>query len=418
MSTSPAKVGNLAATRRVIYLLVALAVVLPYVFHPAPMKFEPSKDATFLFKKVDALKPGSHMILSVDYDPSSQAELYPMTQAVLRHCFRKGVVPVVMTFNIAGINLAKDLVENAAAENWETCTQCVKGISFPCDKKDMIKYVRDRASEFVKENVAYQGVLDVLGRIRERSYSSLDDLYTEAIFNKWKPCSRCIKDIVFPCKKKDLLNYVRERRSEYEREHIPVDIVLDVLGRVNERSYKDLEDVRSEQAFSGVPEDELLSGRDYVFLGFKTGGANLLINMGGNLKGAFETDYYSQPTALMPALKGVNSLKNFDFAFVFTASGTYGTWMVFGSDRYGFPLGTGTTAVMAPDLIPFVSSGQLAGYLGGLRGAADYELLLNRSADGVLGMYAQSTAHVLVILLILYANIRLLVQRWAGRRKD
>jgi hypothetical protein len=144
----------------------------------------------------------------------------------------------------------------------------------------------------------------------------------------------------------------------------------------------------------------------------------LLLNMGGNLKSAFETDYYSQPTAPMPALKDVNSLKDFNFAFDFTASGTYGTWMLFGSDRFGFPLGVGSTAVMAPDLIPFVRSKQLAGYLGGLRGAADYELLLNRSGDGVLGMYAQSATHVLVIGLILFANIRLLVQHRTGKRKD
>jgi hypothetical protein len=33
-------------------------------------------------------------------------------------------------------------------------------------------------------------------------------------------------------------------------------------------------------------------------------------------------------------------------------------------------------------------------------------------------MYAQSSTHVLVIVLILFANIRLLAQRWSGKRKD
>ena len=351
MSPSPVKIQKINRVRRVIFLLVALVVVLPYVLRPKPMSYTPFKDARVVFEQVQNLKPGSHVLLSVDYDPTSQAELYPMTQAVLRHCFRNRLVPIVMTHNINGVNLAKELVENAAAENLETAARCLKGASFPCDKKDLIKYLRSRDPEFLKDHIAAQGVTDLLERIEDRTYKSQDDIFSDKLFSR-------------------------------------------------------------------LPQKELVSGRDYVFLGFKTGGAQLILNMGVNIKGAFEADYYSQPTAAMPALKGVNSLKNLDFAVDFTASSMINVWMMFGSDRFGFPLAAGTTAVMAPDLIPFVKSEQIAGYLGGLRGAADYELLLDRPADGVLGMYAQSATHVLVIVLILGANIRLLVQRWSGKRKD
>ena len=50
--------------------------------------------------------------------------------------------------------------------------------------------------------------------------------------------------------------------------------------------------------------------------------------------------------------------------------------LAFGSDRFHFPLAMGCTAVIAPDLYPFVQSGQVTGILGGLRGAADYEVLV------------------------------------------
>jgi hypothetical protein len=37
------------------------------------------------------------VLLAFDYDAASQAELEPMSRAVLKHCFRKGIVPIVMT---------------------------------------------------------------------------------------------------------------------------------------------------------------------------------------------------------------------------------------------------------------------------------------------------------------------------------
>ena len=99
-------------------------------------------------------------------------------------------------------------------------------------------------------------------------------------------------------------------------------------------------------------------------------------------------------------------------------SGTPGVemWIVYGSDRFGFPLGVGTTAVQAPQLYPFMKSNQLVGLLGGLRGAADYEQLLNASADATRGMLAQSATHTLLVILIVGANIRLLAGLFRRKR--
>ena len=54
---------------------------------------------------------------------------------------------------------------------------------------------------------------------------------------------------------------------------------------------------------------------------------------------------------------------------------------------------------------------------GGLRGAADYESLVEIPGTATRGMVAQSVAHVLVIVLIIVANVRFLLQRRAGRGK-
>lgn len=155
---------------------------------------------------------------------------------------------------------------------------------------------------------------------------------------------------------------------------------------------------------------EKLSG-DYVFLGFKPAYQNLVLNMGDDLKGAFPKDFYGQPTAPMPALKGVQSLKDIDLAVDIAAGQTPEMWIAYGSDRFGFPLGVGCTAVMAPYMYPFLQSGQVVGMLGGLRGAADYEKLLEKPGDATPGMQGQSAAHLLLIALIVAANARFIVGR-------
>jgi len=140
--------------------------------------------------------------------------------------------------------------------------------------------------------------------------------------------------------------------------------------------------------------------------------------MGENLRGAFPKDYYNEPTAGMEALEGVGSLKDIDLAIDIAAGNTIEMWIAYGSDRFGFPLGAGCTAVMAPDLYPFLQSEQLVGFLGGLRGAADYEELLARSGDATRGMQAQSVTHVLLIVLLIAANAKFIAARIRRRRGD
>jgi hypothetical protein len=93
-------------------------------------------------------------------------------------------------------------------------------------------------------------------------------------------------------------------------------------------------------------------------------------------------------------------------------------WIAYGSDRFGFPLAAGTTAVSAPDLYPFYQSGQIVGFMGGLRGAADYETLVSLPGDATRGMLAQSATHLLLVVLILGANVRFLMGRFSTRRKE
>jgi hypothetical protein len=55
--------------------------------------------------------------------------------------------------------------------------------------------------------------------------------------------------------------------------------------------------------------------------------------------------------------------------------------------------------------MPYVDSGQVAAILGGLRGAAEYEVISGLPGPSVAKMDAQSLGHVLVIGFIVVGNI-------------
>jgi hypothetical protein len=153
-------------------------------------------------------------------------------------------------------------------------------------------------------------------------------------------------------------------------------------------------------------EEGKVAGKDYVFLGWSPGGSSVIINMGQDLYTAFPTDYNNQPTKDLEVLKGVQSLRDVSYV-VSLAAGTTGieTWYVFGKDKYKFELGGGCTGVIAPGLYPLLRSGQINGLIGGLRGAAEYEVLIGRKGKAVAGMDAQSATHFAIILLVVLCNV-------------
>lgn len=148
------------------------------------------------------------------------------------------------------------------------------------------------------------------------------------------------------------------------------------------------------------------NGTDYAFLGWSPGSGSLIITMGQDLYKAFPSDYSNRPTNELTVLKGVRSLRDVQY-MVSLAAGNPGVeaWYVFGKDKYNFEMGGGCTGVIAPGLYPFLRSGQINGLIGGLRGAAEYEVLINQKGRAVAGMDAQSATHLAIIVLVLLCNV-------------
>ena len=76
--------------RRVIYLILIFAVTIPLI-KPLGLPIPPSDRSQRFFDIIDGLKAGDKILFSCDYNPSGAPELQPMNEAVLRHCFSKGV---------------------------------------------------------------------------------------------------------------------------------------------------------------------------------------------------------------------------------------------------------------------------------------------------------------------------------------
>jgi len=92
--------------RAILYILIALGVFLPLIFPFEKWPNLPTPEVRGVYDTIEGLQPGDTIMVAVDFDPSSEPELYPMLLAVLRHAFAKDLYVLgVCLFNPAGAGL-------------------------------------------------------------------------------------------------------------------------------------------------------------------------------------------------------------------------------------------------------------------------------------------------------------------------
>lgn len=262
--------------RRWIFLLVAIAVIIPQL-KPFKLPMEPTVPVRAIFDHIESLPERARVFIVFDYDPASEAELYPMTLAVIRHCFEKDFRVMGSTFWVTG----KGLISRA--------------------------------------------------------------------FNRME--------------------------EEYDVVH----------------------------------------GVDYANYGYQVGGAYVIIQAGNNFAAAYPMAKL-QRSEDMEISQGVERLADLDYIIDLAAGSTIDWWVAYGVERYKFTLGAGCTAVSATQYYPYINTGQINGLIGGLKGAAEYEKLLDDKyglgvgeksllGDGMKGMGSQSVVHALIILIVVITNI-------------
>jgi len=261
--------------RRILYLLLALAVVLPLIIRPRTriQVSEPVQDA---FTAVDQLPPGSVVMISVDFDPSSAPEVQPMLIAILRHCFKKDLKVIVTGHLALGLPLAEIALSQVPAE----------------------------------------------------------------------------------------------------------------YGKVY--------------------------GRDFVNIGYRPGYVAVMVGIGRELRDFFKTDYKGVPIDSYPFMRSVHTYRDIGLLVDLAHGATADAWIQYAGGRYNVKIIVGCTGVNAPNLFQYYHAHQIAGIIGGLQGAAEYESLVGKPGSATLGMPAQSAAHALVIVFLIIGNIGFLLAR---RRK-
>ncbi len=157
-------------------------------------------------------------------------------------------------------------------------------------------------------------------------------------------------------------------------------------------------------------------GEDWVNLGYKGSGNVFFEAMGVDIINAANgVDFYGKRLEAMPLMQEVKSLKDVALA---ASIGSLGEGLSVYVKMIGVPLGVPVTgacfAVSIPESMPLFQSGQLTGMLAGMKGAAEYEQLINTPGTATVGMDAQSLTHLLIVLFVIVGN----VQYFLSKRKE
>lgn len=167
-------------------------------------------------------------------------------------------------------------------------------------------------------------------------------------------------------------------------------------------------------------EDSILYGRDVVYLGWQPPPIVPILAMGESISGIYPDDYYGNRTDSLEVMQRVLNYDQVGLVVAITPLASPLWYVQFAQTKYGVKVGAGCTAVCAPDFYPYCATGQLSGMMAGMKGAAEYEELVEQkyATGGRLkateGMASQSAAHVLIMVFVILGN----VAYFALRRKS
>jgi hypothetical protein len=158
---------------------------------------------------------------------------------------------------------------------------------------------------------------------------------------------------------------------------------------------------------------EKVYGVDYCFLGYRPYPALVILGMGQNFRIYFPQDYYGTDLNDLEIMDRTRNYDDVKCVLVLTSGTTGDWWIVYGNAKYNMPLALGVTGVMASDFYPYLGNA-IFGLLGGWKGAAEYEKLVEEQHDATAGMPSQVAAHLTIILFIVIGNLG---YHFGGRKK-
>lgn len=108
--------------RLLVVLFIALAVIAPFLVRELrigqlpPSQFRAGSPGQAAFDTVQQIAAGQPVLIAAEYGPTGAAELDSTLEALLRHLFVRGAVPVIASGNPIGLLHAQNVVERIAAD--------------------------------------------------------------------------------------------------------------------------------------------------------------------------------------------------------------------------------------------------------------------------------------------------------------
>lgn len=165
----------------------------------------------------------------------------------------------------------------------------------------------------------------------------------------------------------------------------------------------------AEQAFSIVPQEfpNKHYGVDWVNLGYRPGNEVLLQKLLTSVYDAAQgRDFRGNSLDSLPLMSQFKTLKDAKMCIIF-CTGTPGEneYIKHVTGPNKIPLVEACISVSVPGIMPLVQAGQVKALIAGMKGAAEYEVLINHPGSASAGMDAQSFTHALIILFMVLGNI-------------
>jgi hypothetical protein len=166
------------------------------------------------------------------------------------------------------------------------------------------------------------------------------------------------------------------------------------------------------QKYEAAGDDRrIVMGEDWVYVGYRAGAGSVILQLGEEIRQAYPSDYYGVSLDDYPMMTGVHSFDDMELVVDISGTALPEAWVSYAGAPYGIPILVGVTAVSAPQYYAYTQTGQMAGLLGGLKGASEYERLINYEGTATKGMNAQQWVHIVIVAFILMGNIAYLVTR-------
>jgi hypothetical protein len=163
--------------------------------------------------------------------------------------------------------------------------------------------------------------------------------------------------------------------------------------------------------------DSILYGRDYVFLGWQPGAILAMLSMGESISSFYKTDYYGNRTDTLPLMKRIKNYDDVDLVVSICGSDIPRYWIAYAQNRFGVKVASGVTAVSGSEFYSYLQTGQFSGLLVGMKGAAEYEEIIEQNLQiksrrkASEALPSLTYAHVIMIAFITIGNIGYFMKR-------